>query len=110
MANESRLIDASAILLYALNMEYLALQRSCDTPINSLRYKRYFAQYTERKEFRELIQNAPTVDAVEVVRCKDCDNRVYIDMGAEIGVVGGCCIYKAALPEDFYCAYGKRGD
>lgn len=58
----------------------------------------------------DAVENQPTVDAVPVVRCKDCDNRVYINMGDEIGVVGGCAIYKAALPADFYCAYGKRGE
>lgn len=105
-----RLIDADAILRYSKKMEDLAHKRVWNTTTNSPCYQRYSAQYTERKEFRKLIQNAPTVDAVPVVRCKDCDNRVYINMGAEIGVVGGCAIYGAALPEDFYCAYGKRGD
>lgn len=52
--------------------------------------------------------DCPLPKATNVIRCKDCDNRVYIDMGGEIGVVGGCAIYEAALPEDFYCAYGKR--
>lgn len=61
-----RLIDGNELLRYAKKMEQLALNRVRDTPTNSLCYTRYAAQHTERKEFRELIENAPTVDAVEV--------------------------------------------
>lgn len=61
-------------------------------------------------EADRVLRKMPTVDAVPVIRCRDCDNRVYIDMGEKNGVVGGCAIWEAALPGDFYCAYGKRGD
>lgn len=73
-------------------------------------YDNEFAAFCPLDEVNDVIDLCPTVDAVPVIRCKDCDNRVYINMGDEIGVVGGCAIYEAALPEDFYCAYGKRGD
>lgn len=45
------------------------------------------------------IDNAPTVDAVPVVRCKDCKNEF-----------GGSCIicgFQKRKPEDF-CSYGER--
>lgn len=58
-----------------------------------------------RKPF---FDDCPLPAIKKAVRCKDCDSRVYINMGAEIGVVGGCAIWEVALPEDFYCAYGKR--
>lgn len=51
------------------------------------------------------IDNAPTVDAVPVVRCKDC-RYGYDDMG------GLCCSHgvcvDCVVPEDFFCRYGKR--
>lgn len=45
------------------------------------------------------IDNAPTVDAVPVVRCKDCKHEF-----------GGSCIFcgfQKRKPEDF-CSYGER--
>lgn len=57
-----------------------------------------------------VVERAPTADAVEVVRCRDCDSRVYINMGDEVGLVGGCSRWKTALPSDFFCANGKRGE
>lgn len=49
--------------------------------------------------------NAPTVDAVEVVRCKDCKHS-WEDIG------GLCCSHGVCVditvPDDFYCAYGIR--
>ena len=52
-----------------------------------------------------LIDNAPTVDAVVVTRCKDCKHS-WEDIG------GLCCSHGACVdltvPGDFYCAYGER--
>ena len=46
---------------------------------------------------RKLIADAPTVDAVEVVRCKDCKRR-YEDSWCEY----------ADDDDNFYCAIGER--
>lgn len=48
---------------------------------------------------------APTIDAVPVVRCKDCKHRF-----------NGCCYNKESnrvnftehVPDDWYCADGER--
>ena len=50
----------------------------------------------------EDIDNAPTVDAVPVVRCKDCK---HYDIG------GSCiiCGFQSRKPDDF-CSYGERKD
>ena len=48
--------------------------------------------YVDAKE----IADAPTVDAVEVVRCKDCKNRFE----------DSWCEY--ADDDNFYCARGER--
>ena len=45
------------------------------------------------------IEAAPTVDAVEVVRCKDCKNR-YEDSWCEY----------VDDDDNFYCARGERKD
>ena len=51
------------------------------------------------------VDNAPTVDTVVVMRCKDCKHS-WEDIG------GLCCGYgtlvDCIVPEDFFCAYGKQ--
>ena len=44
------------------------------------------------------IDNAPDVDAVEVVRCKDCKNRPCNRV---------CEIFKRQMDDDCYCSYGE---
>jgi hypothetical protein len=46
------------------------------------------------------IRHAPTVDAVPVVRCKDCKYRD--------GTPGQPNILCAQMHEDDFCSYGKR--
>lgn len=55
----------------------------------------------------QIIKNMPTIDAVPVVRCKDCKN-MYEDGG------GTVCVYGAFVdcitPNDFFCAFGERSE
>ena len=52
------------------------------------------------------IDNAPTVDAVPVVRCKDCK---YNSEHKAIGEDGLWCDYWAIDPdENDFCSYGER--
>ena len=103
MANEKRLIDANALIA-------LFDERNSDI----------FIQYhtRENKEYWwgmngginwgiNTINNAPTVDAVEVVRCKDC--RCYPN---ENGVTPYCTnAHGISLPrKDDFCSYGERKD
>lgn len=59
-------------------------------------------------DFRELIHDAPTVDAVEIVRCKEC--KYWNDAGLckkhSSPIVGA--IY--GTDADDYCSEGKRKD
>lgn len=65
-----------------------------------------------RKALRE-IETSPTIDAVEVVRCKDCVHRRPLSVdGVEPEVL--VCVNKNMFPlrvkPDFYCAHGDRRD
>ena len=61
--------------------------------------------FKDRQDIIDLINNQPTVDAVPVVRCKDCkyhgegENYIY------------CCALQTKSPDDaeFFCKYGDRG-
>lgn len=55
------------------------------------------------------IENAPTVDAIEVVRCKDC-NRWNPAFDREVSEYGVCQIRSQhiATKRDFFCSKGER--
>ena len=58
------------------------------------------------------VNNAPTVDAVSVVRCKDCvhwddDPDTY---GADDGPKGKCMKSFETMCADDFCSYGERGE
>ena len=54
--------------------------------------------------FLNAVDNAPTIDAVPVVRCKDCTDR-YLEMGTG----PWCCLRDGHVaPDDFFCACGER--
>ena len=54
---------------------------------------------------RDRLEALPTVDAVPVVRCKDC--KFYYRMTAETGICQLCCRH---LGNDGFCSEGERKD
>lgn len=59
-----------------------------------------------RERIEQMIESAPTVDAVEVVRCKDCkwyerkypwNNHVY-----------ECSYLEAPMDDNDFCSWGER--
>lgn len=57
--------------------------------------------------FVEELRNAPTVDAVEVVRCKDCRHCKYQDEDDDRGDYDIHDTWTTRTPESF-CSYGER--
>ena len=55
------------------------------------------------------IKNAPTVDAVEVVLCKDCRYRIHDEVTNEWFCNSFHSGFVYAKPNDF-CSYGERKD
>ena len=67
---------------------------------------------------RQLMKSAPTIDAVPVVKCKDCKYYFYygktsLNVDGKTTKAGWCmrrartCEELRMLPEDF-CSYGER--
>ena len=79
--NEKRLIDANALIA---------------------EYDR--VHIGEPGKARKLMEDAPTVDAVEVVRCQDCK---YHEDTLVIGFEH-CCLYDLTMRYNDFCSYGKR--
>ena len=67
----------------------------------------YEAIRIQGKYFREVVDNAPTVDAVEVVRCRDCEH--WKEPWLEGVTSGKCMLGKTMITEtDHFCSYGER--
>lgn len=73
-------------------------------------YDNEFAVLCPLDEVSGVVDACPTVDAVPVVRCKDCKHRIYKDMGEEIGEIGGCGLFNCAMPNEGFCSHGERKD
>ena len=91
----ARLIDADALMqTYA---KFVAPSNNSD-----------FENEPTWNDAVSLLESAPTVDAVEVVRCKDCKHN-YHNMIPGGEAEYGCtkCI-ELQITADFYCAWGER--
>ena len=89
MANEKRLIDANA-LIREHGEDITNWDKPCAVYISS-------------------IENAPTVDAVEVVRCKDCVNYCGFEH-CKNGICDVDSVSKRAVYPNDFCSYGERKD
>lgn len=63
---------------------------------------------------KEIIRNAPTVDAVPVVRCRDCKNwepygsKAARNIGDPLERYGGCKVWHGGHLESDFCSYGEK--
>ena len=85
--SKKRLIDADALLNEFLK-RYTGRERNRNL---------VFAACEIKQDFADMISDFQTVDAVEVVRCKDCKRR-YSDSWCEY----------VDDNDNFYCARGER--
>lgn len=54
-----------------------------------------------------ILREAPTVDAVEVVRCRECKHWIK-DFAGCSDIVGRCELANYAVGANGYCLYGER--
>ena len=101
MASEKRLIDANAFFEeHCADCKYFRVNGICtkDDPVCGSAM---------------IVAELPTIDAVEVVRCKDC--KSWEQYNACDGTKSHRCMnhdaifYKRTNPDDF-CSYGERKD
>ena len=83
MANEKRLIDANA-----LKGSFMFLRKMWSGT-----------------EISATIDEAPTVDAVEVVRCEDCKELRQKD---DKNKIGWCPVCRFVRRYNDFCSYGER--
>lgn len=64
---------------------------------------------------KQIIDECPSADVVEVVRCKDCrrwtpDGGYGLDLDGNKKLYGECSITNMSHREDFFCSHGCRND
>jgi hypothetical protein len=74
-----------------------------------LRFERALNQVTTAFVEDDIIEVAPAVDAVPVVRCKDCKHRYFISAYDDY-YCGHPDGFTDIVPDDGFCSYGERKD
>ena len=97
-SSKKRLIDADTLLNEFLK-RYTEMERNRNL---------VFAACEIKQDFADMISDFPTVDAVEVVRCRECKHGEIDDpdFPDQYYCHAGCGWSKG----DFYCAYGERNE
>ena len=108
--NDKRLIDANALL------DFLKIERR-ESQTNKLMMKRrgneiemhfWGGSLAQIRWVREYVKEAPTIDAVEVVRCRECKRSAEALAGAVAGVY--CNVWCAVVCPNGYCDHGVKMD
>lgn len=91
MENKARLIDAHKLIIAIQRFRLVGVPNTLKLMLQYLRI---------------IINEQPTVDAVEVVRCKDCKNYFYssVSMGMR------CRLDGTEWRKDDFCSCGERGN
>lgn len=97
MANEKRLIDANA-LKSQITRYHMSL-----TP-------RYISKLVDAEigDVIDILDESPTVDAVEVVRCKDCIMLSPEEIRKAYNAGNFCMRTGLIVGDNDFCSYGER--
>ena len=93
-ANDKRLIDADALMDVIRQHEYRLATKQ-----GSIDYGMFTIG------IQQAVDEQPTIDAVPVVRCRECKHLMFSDCYGECGK-GHMGVVR---PDDF-CSYGERKD
>ncbi len=96
MAAKKRLIDANELIT---DIQGTASEVAMKAPYDA----EWFTRMNDRqREIIEIINGQRIVDAVEVTRCKDCENAKKYCGGLY------CKFYEQTMDEDDFCSHGER--
>lgn len=106
-----RLVDVEPLFERAVELEAVALEQVAKygplSDVHPGEWHRWDAILTERTAFKYDLMDAPRVDAVPVVRCKDCKHRDPEDHKCDCGALERAgCMFPVA--DDYFCSCGER--
>lgn len=67
--------------------------------------KGFFEEVDNVPKFYEWLNELPTIDAVPVVRCKDCKWKIVTMLKENY-----CLRYEDIVKDDYFCADGERSE
>lgn len=106
-----RMVDADALYERTAEWEAQALAEveKHDPREDREEWLKWTYILNERTAFKHDVADAPIIDAVSVVRCKDCKHKVTTEDG-EYNPHDIVCAYwdSDGLEETDFCSYGER--
>ena len=98
-----RLIDADNVIFELNRMLNIVDERNA-RPDQKEEFKtiRTYVEWT-----KEVIHDTPTIDAVEVVRCKDCKYSKHLKQYPKVNT-WKCTLTDVVYRADDFCSYGER--
>ena len=73
-------------------------------------YSDFHKSMADLTSLRELLEDTPAADVVEVVRCKDCKYAFHHPLGYIYCHRDGRNAYEMVFRKDSFCSYGERKD
>ena len=73
-------------------------------------YSDFHKSMADLTSLRELLEDTPAADVVEVVRCKDCKYAFHHPLGYIYCHRDGRNAYEMVFKKDSFCSYGERKD
>ena len=98
MSNEKRLIDVNKV------------KNSMPECLDKKKKKKHSVGYFAFESIIECLKQEPTIDAVEVVRCRDCKHAWIHPCGYVYCHRDGRNAYEMTFNLDSFCSYGERKD
>ena len=71
-------------------------------------YSDFHKSMADLTSLRELLEDTPTADVMEVVRCKDCKYAFHHPLGYIYCHRDGRNAYEMVFKKDSFCSYGER--
>lgn len=68
------------------------------------------AKVAGRNHMRKIINDAPTIDAVQVVRCGECRRAIPFSVAGNRDAFCHCDLFDATMTRKDFCSYGERKD
>ena len=71
-------------------------------------YSDFHKSMADLTSLRELLEDTPAADVVDVVRCKDCKYAFHHPLGYIYCHRDGRNAYEMVFKKDSFCSYGER--
>ena len=71
-------------------------------------YSDFHKSMADLTSLRELLEDTPAADVVDVIRCKDCKYAFHHPLGYIYCHRDGRNAYEMVFKKDSFCSYGER--